>query len=403
MSASSPVRPAVASRRPTCAPPIAAAANAEQQNWLNPAGTQLLDEALPGQFGFLVQYFLAVIGAMRPSTLRHAQAQATGGAINYGTFLTAATPASINGAAAAIRGQLLAGAPNAGAPADLNDRIEDKLREARESRSARAWSSAFVSHCVRRAAIDLGLETDAGGTHQGGDVLLRSSSGHRFYLHAAHQRTGQVDGTYHAFEPGAGGPVGDIIVQDRQARSLANVWQFANIPAILPGRELHGDIVVEVDRNARYVVTLGGNLGPTWRRCDGGRTRSTPTASSSCRTRSSTPKSPSAVSSCSRRACTLGQGFPVGARHASSPYSVRWRCASLSRARCLADRPLESAARFGQLTAAPAGRPWHDLRRSKKFLSTHWFSYVCAIAFRYGDEPAGSAQRSDRRAAHVRS
>jgi hypothetical protein len=242
---------------------------AERRNWFDPAGSALVGEGDASKFPYLVRYWLATVSAMTPSTLNDAEAVATGGgAITthlYSQLLGATGPA-ISAAAGLLRAHLLAGAPG-GAPAALNGDVDMALVLARESHhDQEAWSSAFVSYCVRRAAIQLGLETDASGAHQGRDALLRVHGGHRFYLHEAHRRTyaAPTEGTYRAF-PTANRPVqiGDIIVQDRQTNNVANVWPFARIPDLLDpavgGRGLHGDIVTYVSAGD-HAVAVGGNL-----------------------------------------------------------------------------------------------------------------------------------------------
>ena len=127
-----------------------------------------------------------------------------------------------------------------------------------------------MSHCVRRAAVGLGLETDGGGAHQGRDVLLLADDRHRDYIREAHQRTAgptRRDGTYQAFDPGQRPvQIGDIIIQDRQPDQndpVAWVWDFADL-ATLPLRALHGDIVTHV-APGDHAVAVGGNLSSSVR------------------------------------------------------------------------------------------------------------------------------------------
>jgi hypothetical protein len=87
------------------------------------------------------------------------------------------------------------------------------------------------------------------------------------FLEAHRRRAGpsRKDGTYHAFAPSARAPqIGDIIVQDRQARLPNAPLTFAQINTLAGGRALHGDIVVEVA--ADQVVTVGGNVGDSCRK-----------------------------------------------------------------------------------------------------------------------------------------
>lgn len=248
----------------------------ERLHWLDPAGTTTLHEGVVGQFGHLVRYWLGSVREIQPGTLTHVQTVATNGTVDYEPLLTAVGAAAIDAAAAAVRVQLLDGAPGAGTPPNLDALVDAALKSARRSRTGpaanrTAWSSAFVSDCIRRVAINLNLETDTGGGHQGRDVLLRVSGGHRVYVHEAHRRTSgpaQREGAYHACPPpGQSVGLGDIIVQDRHPSpdaNVADVWRFARIPQILAGRRLHGDIVVDV--TADHVVAIGGNVVNSVRR-----------------------------------------------------------------------------------------------------------------------------------------
>ena len=242
----------------------------ERQAWFDAAGNARSETEL-GQFGQLVFYNLGRESAILPTTLTAAQAVAISGGVNYNVLWNAAsTNAQVNTAVSQARTALLTGAPNPGNPPNLNTLVDQALRNARSSRlDSFAWSSVFVCTCVRRMAIQLGIEGEVQGTHVGRDELLLAHEAHRVYVVEAFSRRfgpNQKDGTYHAFRIDERAPqVGDIIVQDRQANNIAGVVTFDQIPTVLPnGRNMHGDIVVEV--NATDVVTVGGNLSGGVRR-----------------------------------------------------------------------------------------------------------------------------------------
>ena len=243
----------------------------ERQAWFDAATGSAKSETDIGQFGQLVFYNLGRQSAIFPTTLTSAQAVAISGGVNYNVLWNdASTNAQVNTAVSQVRTALLTGAPNPGNPPNLNTLVDQALRNARSSRlDSFAWSSVFVCTCVRRMAIQLGIEGEVQGTHVGRDELLLAHEAHRVYVVEAFSRRfgpNQKDGTYHAFRIDERSPqVGDIIVQDRQANNIAGVVTFDQIPTALPGgRNMHGDIVVEV--NATDVVTIGGNLGGGVRR-----------------------------------------------------------------------------------------------------------------------------------------
>jgi len=242
----------------------------ERQAWFDAAGNARSETEL-GQFGQLVFYNLGRESAILPTTLTAAQAAAISGGVNYNVLWSdASTNAQVNTAVSQVRTALLTGAPNPGNPANLNTLVDQSLRNARSSRlDGFAWSSVFVCTCVRRMAIQLGIEGEVQGTHVGRDELLLAHEAHRVYVVEAFRRRfgpNQKDGTYHAFRIDERAPqVGDIVVQDRQANNIGGVVTFDQIPTVLPaGRNMHGDIVVEV--NATDVVTVGGNLSGGVRR-----------------------------------------------------------------------------------------------------------------------------------------
>lgn len=249
---------------------IRTTAEGEHALWFDGAGNAL-SESDDDQFGLLVKYCLAEKSAIFPTTLTALQGAATGGTIAFGDLLDAgASTARVDAEAARVATALLAGIAAPSGPANLNNLIESALKNARASRlNAFAWSAVFVSHCVRAAAIQLGLEFESGTSQVGRDELLLASIAHRLYTVEAYRRRfgpGKKDGTYHAFSVSEQAPqIADILVQDRQAGNIAGVIPFNDIPTVLPGgRELHGDIVVEV--NANDVVTIGGNLSNGVRR-----------------------------------------------------------------------------------------------------------------------------------------
>jgi len=251
---------------------VRVAAEAEHTDWFPAAGALMEDD--PAVFGKLVQYWLCRTGDIRPLTLTALQAQAVSAAINYGLLNAAATtPAQVNAEVTRVRGDLLAGVPGAATPG-LDLLVESALRDARTSgvivpaNNRQAWSAVFVVSTVRRTGIGLTLESEDGGAHVGKNVLLLAHPGHRGYvIEADSRRKAGIGGTYHAFAAADRVlKVGDIIIQDRQAATLAGVWTFANIPALVGGRELHGDIVISVNPGAGDAITIGGNLGNSVRR-----------------------------------------------------------------------------------------------------------------------------------------
>jgi Uncharacterized protein conserved in bacteria (DUF2272) len=237
----------------------------EHRDWLDATGN-LKFEGNDTQFGQLVFYALGAKSDIRPTTLTHAQAAAISGGVNFGQLLNTNPALAVGADITRVRNALLRGAPNPRTPRNLDDLVDDALQNARSSKLDRfAWSAVFISTCVRRVAIQLGIEAEVSGSHVGKDELLEGTTAHRVYVVEAHNRrfgTPRKDGAFHAFRISERLPqIGDIIIQDRQATSIGNVVQFDQIPTVLPkGRELHGDIVIEVA--ADNVVTVGGNLGP---------------------------------------------------------------------------------------------------------------------------------------------
>lgn len=254
---------------------ITDATTAEHDQWWN-AGA-VVRESANSQFGELVAYRLATSGTIRPTTFTVMEQTArTLTDAQYGALLApgagphAPTAVQLASDIRQVRQLLLQGAPDTTGPANLDALIDQALRSARASRlDARggAWSAAFVSFCVRSAAIGLGIE-EFDGAHTGRNELLRYSNAHRVYaLDAYEARFGPNarSGAYHAFDPAERAPQpGDIIVQDRRDTLTAanQVVGFATIPTDLAGHvETHGDIVIDVPQGQAYVVAIGGNVG----------------------------------------------------------------------------------------------------------------------------------------------
>lgn len=165
-----------------------------------------------------------------------------------------------------------------GGTARVQRRIRGVLGQARNAaRDSFPWSAVFITHCVRSAAIDLGIEWHDGTSTINTGKLLELASAHGQYGHAAiRRRRDGTRGTYHAFAPAdAAIEVGDIIIQDRrqgldpaggcyqEGMGLADVRTLADMAAGTLNCT-HGDIVTEVEANS--VVAIGGNLSNGVRR-----------------------------------------------------------------------------------------------------------------------------------------
>jgi hypothetical protein len=247
---------------------IVARANQEWAAW-HTAAVVPRPESEVAMFGRLLGYYLAAssAGAILPDTLTSMLAAALG-TINYAPLLAvAATPQTIASEAARIRGLLLAGAPGATA-SNLNTRVEEAIRQARQAHlnagDFAAWSAAFVTGCVRGTSITQGLEAviPPGRRHIGRNELLLASLTHAAYTIAARDRRAASNprrrGTYHAFRPDERAPqLSDIVVMDRRPNIPAA--QITTLAGLTQGIITHGDIVVEVQPT--FVVTVGGNLG----------------------------------------------------------------------------------------------------------------------------------------------
>ncbi|MEM7157227.1 MAG: DUF2272 domain-containing protein [Myxococcota bacterium] len=164
-----------------------------------------------------------------------------------------------------------------GGESRVRSRIAQSINQAKTAASGSfPWSAVFVTYCVRRAALDLGIEWfDGTRTLNTGSVLALAAS-HGHYGQVAYARTlAGIRGTYHAFPPEtATVEVGDIIIQDRRQRirPSADCYEAGLTPASVRGLAglrgrpgcTHGDIVVEVDSGG--AVAIGGNVAQSVRR-----------------------------------------------------------------------------------------------------------------------------------------
>jgi len=152
----------------------------EHVNWESATGSRLEEDEVT-KFGNLVVYSLSRFSAIPPETLQGLHVNAIDPGTAYGHLTSAAATATqVSAAVTAARTALLASVPVADAPANLNTIIDDSLREARQySLDNTAWSAAFISYCVRNAAIELGIEAMSSSSHIGsfqpGDMLPMSS------------------------------------------------------------------------------------------------------------------------------------------------------------------------------------------------------------------------------------
>ena len=154
---------------------VAAAANAEQEPGWTPAAHVSSTRRTAGSSATSCGTSSPPSAQMRPSTLVHAQTAATSGTVNYATFL-ASVHASRSECCGGGRPRPAAGrsTPIQAAPANLDSLVERKLKEARESRSTRAWKLGLRLPLHPAGGDRSRSRTDAGGKHQGRDVLLRS-------------------------------------------------------------------------------------------------------------------------------------------------------------------------------------------------------------------------------------
>ncbi len=140
------------------------------------------------------------------------------------------------------------------------DRIINKADRSRDN--IIPWSAAFIYYCIRKAQIELGVETSIPTREK----LLRITQNGRhadYLLGAIERKRENIGGTFHAFEPNEREPqIGDIIIQDRTGRRAVN--GIITLSRIQQRVALHGDIVVSVENN--YVETIGGNLSHSVKR-----------------------------------------------------------------------------------------------------------------------------------------
>lgn len=245
-----------------------------RSEWLS-TQNRLLPENQPSQFPFLLVYRLSVFSSIPTHLFQGISANAL--TANYSALL--ALPVGNTTArrqeVARTRGTLLNRLILTNAPANLNALVESAIVNALDSHHDDdingAWSAAFISSCVRSAAIGHGIESSQNGIYSGQNELLVASNRHSEFLEAAYLRrlgnsSQRRSATYHAFRADITTiEVGDIIVQDRHTNNINGVTPFSDIPGIAQrGRNLHSDIVVEV--NSGYIVAIGGNLGQSVRR-----------------------------------------------------------------------------------------------------------------------------------------
>jgi subtilisin family serine protease len=239
---------------------IRLAANAELNLWRT-RGVVVYENA-PGQLAHLVRYWLATEPAIRPDLLPVIQQRAT--AIAWPAYFFTARRGGGPPRAALVqaRTELLSTLPAASVGAGLRSAVEGRLTVAFRSfhDDETPWSAAFVLACVRKAAIDQGLERMDGTTPRGTDTLLRITPNgrHLDYIREAYARGGGSGVAYRAELPTAQPvAVGDIVVMDRGATRARDMISLAALPET---GATHGDIVVSVDPLAGYAVTVGGNL-----------------------------------------------------------------------------------------------------------------------------------------------
>lgn len=250
-------------------------AEGERNAWINSADDRIRGEDDDAIFGRLVMMWVSINVAIAPDVLAALQVAALDPARDYGDILDpGAAAAAVNADIQRVRTELLGAVPPPINPAPLRTIIEEALRRARWSREDHPdyafWSAAYISTVVRRAGIAATIERVGPGGHVGQNEILEAGMAHRTFLQEAYRRrfgpSGMRQGTYHAFEAGEREPqVGDIIVQDRTANSVAGVTSFQRIPT-MGARGLHSDIVIEANEGDDFVVTVGGNVGDSVRR-----------------------------------------------------------------------------------------------------------------------------------------
>ncbi len=112
-----------------------------------------------------------------------------------------------------------------------------------------AWSSAFVSFCVRKA---------------GAGEAFRYGQAHCHYIERAMKAADDADASYgywarrfenHPIK------VGDIVTAGREYAKRYNYDEARLVYAADSFYPSHGDIVVEIDMANSRAITIGGNLG----------------------------------------------------------------------------------------------------------------------------------------------
>ncbi|PRD16915.1 hypothetical protein CQW29_04410 [Pantoea coffeiphila] len=111
-----------------------------------------------------------------------------------------------------------------------------------------AWSSAFVSFVVKNA---------------GAGDLFNYSSAHCHYIESARKaRQNGTKSAYYAVSPDSDIPSpGDIICSGRE---YASEYSFENAELAYKTDSFypsHGDVVIYVNREQGYLITIGGNVG----------------------------------------------------------------------------------------------------------------------------------------------
>ena len=157
------------------------------------------------------------------------------------------------------------------AKSSIATKIRQALNNAKvSSENTWAWSSVFVTYCVRQAALNLGIEyEDNKGEVYGEEKLLEFGNAHSQYSRPAYiRRNNEILGCYHAFRKTEKPiEIGDIIILDRRSSNdigINDVRTYTDLsrqPATT-----HGDIVVEIDEATNSVITIGGNVGNSVRK-----------------------------------------------------------------------------------------------------------------------------------------
>jgi hypothetical protein len=246
----------------------------EHDEWENTANGNRLEEDSALKFADLVIYCLAVQlrhNTIAPSLIASIQDEVRGfaGLTRNSNFTTVSNTISTN----------LGG--NNNDPVAI--RIRTALNNAEDStRSTFPWSAVFITHCVRQAALDLGIEyEDALGAIQGQAKILEFGNSHSQYSRPAFiRRRDNIVGCYQAIEPDQIIEIGDIIIQDRrtciinpppntpcppaQVMGINNVRDYQAL--LQQPSTTHGDLVVEIDNATNSVIAIGGNVGDSARK-----------------------------------------------------------------------------------------------------------------------------------------